>query len=112
MAYNCSRTTNYAIRNVSETNGGFMVSTHTIKKIYYTIPVQEIIALILLIRFSKPDQADNFKVCQFSVELGVQKQSLIAAVGKCMKGGMYLGGCTTVNGWTNKESKYPTLPSS
>lgn len=29
-----------------------------------------------------------------------------------MKGGMYLGGCTTVNGWTNKESKYPTLPSS
>lgn len=39
MAYNSSRNTNYAIRNMSETNGGFMLSTHTTKKkLQNTIP--------------------------------------------------------------------------
>lgn len=63
MAYNCSRNTNYATRNMSEINDGFMLSAHTIKKkkkIIYKIPVQEIVALNLLIRFSKSGQADKF----------------------------------------------------
>lgn len=110
MAYNSSRNTNYAIRNMSETNGGFMLSTHTILKKYYKIPVQEIIELIFLIRFSKPDQADNFRFVNLVLNW-VFKSKFDSSQRKMHKRVNY-GDCTTVNGWTNKESKHSTLPSS